>query len=206
MYVLFTEPNVYRNHNSLALSLTQARGATMKQIQNESVTSTLRRSTFRRSVPPSPSPQCSVAGPTSPLLDADWRTVAVPCPNLGFRSDALIFFPNTKNAPARVKPSSENVVTIVGTKLACERASGTVVLFCFVFFISHRFARVSRRYECSAPPRMRGVICPLRSAHAGWVLIGVCDPNDMPTSRLLLLSPLPPSVTPFFYITFSGRS
>lgn len=42
-------------------------------------------------------------------------------------SDALIFFPNTKNAPARVKPSSENVVTIVGTKLACERAQELII-------------------------------------------------------------------------------
>jgi len=42
-------------------------------------------------------------------------------------SGAQIFFPNTKNAPARVKPSSENVVTIVGHKEACERAQALIV-------------------------------------------------------------------------------
>lgn len=42
-------------------------------------------------------------------------------------SGALIFFPNTKNAPPRVKPSSENVVTIVGPREACERAEALIV-------------------------------------------------------------------------------
>eukprot|EP00038_Savillea_parva_P001492 m.104319 g.104319 ORF g.104319 m.104319 type:complete len:1038 (+) comp10522_c1_seq2:78-3191(+) len=42
-------------------------------------------------------------------------------------SGALIFFPNTKNAPVRVKPSSENVVTIVGSKEACDRAQALVL-------------------------------------------------------------------------------
>ena len=37
-------------------------------------------------------------------------------------SGALIYFPNTKNAPARVKPSSLDVVTIVGSIQMCEVA------------------------------------------------------------------------------------
>eukprot|EP00039_Didymoeca_costata_P009152 m.121052 g.121052 ORF g.121052 m.121052 type:complete len:1040 (+) comp14379_c0_seq2:244-3363(+) len=37
-------------------------------------------------------------------------------------SEALLFFPNTKNAPAHVKPSGGNIVTVVGTKEACYRA------------------------------------------------------------------------------------
>ena len=35
-------------------------------------------------------------------------------------SGALIFFPNTKNAPARVKPSSENVRSMLEA-LGCVR-------------------------------------------------------------------------------------
>jgi hypothetical protein len=42
-------------------------------------------------------------------------------------SGAMIFFPNTKNAPARVRPSSEDVVTIVGTNHACDRAQELIL-------------------------------------------------------------------------------
>jgi hypothetical protein len=42
-------------------------------------------------------------------------------------SGALIFFPNTKNAPARVKPSSLDVVTIVGSTEACGCAKELIL-------------------------------------------------------------------------------
>ena len=42
-------------------------------------------------------------------------------------SGCMIFFPNTKNAPARVRPSSEDVVVCVGTQHACDRAQELIL-------------------------------------------------------------------------------
>eukprot|EP00039_Didymoeca_costata_P013671 m.211779 g.211779 ORF g.211779 m.211779 type:complete len:196 (+) comp15842_c0_seq10:1941-2528(+) len=38
------------------------------------------------------------------------------------KSDACVFFPNTKNTPEQAKPSCKDAITIVGQPQACEKA------------------------------------------------------------------------------------